>query len=90
MRVLWSDDAQADRDAILSWLLERNPAAALRVAEALILAGDSLSDLPERGRPGRIPGTRELVAVPPYLIIYALRGEEVLILRIWHGARDRG
>jgi plasmid stabilization system protein ParE len=89
MDVFWSDEARADRDAILAFLLERNPVAALRVAEGLVLATDSLSTFPDRGRPGRVPNTRELVTVRPYVVVYGVRGDQVVILRIWHGAQDR-
>jgi len=56
----------------------------------LLLAGDSLAVFPRRGRDGRIAGTRELVAVVPYEIVYRFEGEDsVTILRVWHAAQDR-
>jgi toxin ParE1/3/4 len=42
------------------------------------------------GRPGRDPGTRELVE-PPYIVVYEVheaRGE-IEVLYIVHGAQDR-
>jgi plasmid stabilization system protein ParE len=62
--------------------------AASRVAVQLIAAADSLEHLPRRGRPGRLPGTRELVSVQPFVIVYEVR-TAIEILRIWHGAQDR-
>src|SRR3984893_10319060 len=43
---------------------------------------------PEMGRPGRVPGTRELV-IPktPFIVLYRLVGNTVQILRVFHGAR---
>ncbi len=73
----------------IAYLGELNPAAALRLEEALILAADSLATFPYRGRPGLVQGTRELAAIPPYLVIYEVHEELVLILRIWHAAQDR-
>ena len=75
-------------------IAEENPHAATRIAQELLVAGDSLNTFPYRGRPGLIPDTWELVSVRPYLIIYEIvRGAEtvqtVRILRVWHGARDR-
>jgi toxin ParE1/3/4 len=42
------------------------------------------------GRPGLIEGTRELVEAP-YIIVYAVdeAAEELAVLAIVHGARDR-
>lgn len=91
MRVTWRAAAQDDRRRITAWLAERSPTAAVRIARALLVATDSLAVLPYKGRPGRVPGTRELSAVPPYVIVY--RVEEaagvVRILRIWHTAQSR-
>ncbi len=91
MRVVWRAGARDDRRRIFSYLAERNPAAAARLIEALILVADSLASFPERGRPGRAPGTRELAAVYPYLLVYEIdqAASMVRILRVWHGAQDR-
>ena len=44
-----------------------------------------LVDQPAMGRPGRVPGTRELVLQPyPFLIPYRVKGEEIQILRVFH------
>jgi plasmid stabilization system protein ParE len=44
---------------------------------------------PNRGRPGKKEGTRELVMSPlPYIVIYTVRGNEVYVVRILHGAQQ--
>jgi len=47
-----------------------------------------LADQPALGRPGRVPGTRELI-VPKarYIVPYRARGETVEILRPFHASR---
>lgn len=91
MRVLWARAARDDRRRIAAWLTERNPAAAVRIARALVAAADGLATRPEKGRPGRAPDTRELSAVPPYIIVYEVDRAAgiVQILRVWHTAQDR-
>ena len=70
------------------YIARENPIAAQRVARSLLLAGDSLSIFPHRGRVGRVRGTRELLAVRPYIIVYEVGADDVVyILRIWHGAQ---
>lgn len=92
MRVEWRPSALADRDAIILYLEPLNPHAAANFLRALVLAGDSLTLFPQRGRPGLAMGTRELVALSPYLIVYEIDSgaDSVRILRVWHGAQDRG
>ena len=91
MRVAWRAAARDDQRRITAWLAERNKAAAVRVARVLVAAADSLAVLPAKGRPGRAPGTRELSAVPPYVIVYEVdqAAGVVRILRVWHTAQDR-
>ena len=89
MKLAWQAAALADIRRILDYITRENPAAARRVARELILAGDSLELFPLRGRAGMVPGTRELVAVRPYILIYETDGAAVRILRVWHSAQDR-
>ncbi len=89
MHVTFAAPALADLLRIRTHIGQDNPAAANRVAVQVVAACDRLEYLPERGRPGLVPGTRELVALWPYVIVYRIAWEEVQILRIWHGVQDR-
>jgi toxin ParE1/3/4 len=52
------------------------------------LAMDGLVDHAELGRPGRVPGTRELVVTgTPFIIPYRIKDSSVEILRIYHASR---
>jgi toxin ParE1/3/4 len=84
-----TDPAVEDLERIRDHIGQENPAAASRVAIQIVAACDRLEYLPERGRPGLEPGTRELVSCWPYVIVYRLTGTTVEILRIWHSAQDR-
>ena len=89
MRVVWTDQAARDVERITRHIAQDNPTAARRMARELLVAGDSLVMFPRRGRRGRVAGTRELVAIFPYAIIYSVGADTVDILRVWHGAQDR-
>jgi len=90
MPLVWRARALADIVRIARYIATDNPVAAARVANRLVLAGDGLVRFPRRGRPGRQSGTRELVAMPPYIIVYRVSAaDEVTILRVWHAARNR-
>lgn len=89
MKVIWTAAARSDRRSIIAYLGELNPAAAIRIQEGLVLATDNLATFPYRGRPGLVRGTRELVARPPYVVIYEVEESLVRVLRIWHAAQER-
>ncbi len=49
---------------------------------------ESLLKFPFRGRPGRVPDTRELVVSgTPFVIPYTVEGDRIAVLAVLHGAR---
>lgn len=89
MNILWSPEAVQDLTALRSHIAEDNPAAAQPVALRIVEAVEQhLPANPHMGRPGRVPGTRELV-IPrtPYIVPYRVRRNVLEILRVYHGAR---
>jgi len=49
-----------------------------------------LKQWPERGRPGREDGTREILFPPtPYVAVYRVTRGNIEVTRIYHGAQDR-
>ncbi|WP_397420822.1 type II toxin-antitoxin system RelE/ParE family toxin [Phenylobacterium sp.] len=87
MRVVWTPEAERDRGDIWLHISADNPAAAVRVDAAFSDAARSLRDLPARGRPGRAPGTRELIPLGIYRLVYEVRDDTVWILALVHTAR---
>ena len=90
MDIMWLPVAVADREGLVDYIAARNPFAAIEQGDRIAQAIDRLSEFPEIGRTGRVPGTRELV-IPgtPYVTVYRLNRprERVEILRILHGAK---
>ena len=88
MRVRWTTDAAKDLERICDYVAETGPNSARRVAQTVVEAVASLDMFPNRGRPGRVEGTRELVFAPlPFVAVYEVRAE-VHVLRILHGAQQ--
>jgi addiction module RelE/StbE family toxin len=85
--VVWTDTALANLQVIRAYIRQFNPAAAVKVAQSLVEAANSLSRFPHRGRPVRDTTMRELVTSYPYIIRYRVAGERVIILRIRHTSR---
>ena len=65
-----------------------DPQAARQVVNQVLDAVAVLALQPGSGRPGRVPGTRELVVGKTrYLAPYRVRGEVVEVLRVFHTSR---
>jgi addiction module RelE/StbE family toxin len=89
MRLEWSANAVADLKAIAEFIeQDRDLETANRVCRKIYDSVQSLRTMPYRGRNGRVEDTRELV-IPglPYLAIYSVGADRILILNVVHGAR---
>lgn len=87
--VLWRPMALADREHIVDYIAQHDPAAALRFDELIEQKVRKLLAQPTLYRTGRKPGTREMVVHPNYLVIYRIHKGNVEILRVKHAARKR-
>ncbi len=89
MRIIWSAEAVRDLASLRAYIAEESPEAAQRTVLRIVqIIEDVLPTNPHMGRPGRVPGTRELVvARTPYIVPYRVRDKTLEILRVHHGAR---
>jgi toxin ParE1/3/4 len=89
VRVVWTRKASRHlRAAYDYWSRESSLAAADTMLDRIFSAVELLQQFPGAGRPGRIPGSRELVIVPtPFLVAYRVRRSKIEILALLHGAR---
>ena len=87
--LFWTPEARNDRISIYDHIEAENPAAALALDEMFVNGAARLPCHPKLGRPGRVPGTRELVVHRNYVLIYDIaEGEIVRVLRVLHAARQ--
>ncbi|HEX8615423.1 MAG TPA: type II toxin-antitoxin system RelE/ParE family toxin [Telluria sp.] len=82
--ILWRAEAQADLATILGYIAERNPRAALDLYNDIDWAVSQLPAHPYMYRPGRVPGTRELIVRPNYLIVYRVGATAIDIVSVMH------
>jgi toxin ParE1/3/4 len=88
MRVRWLRTALCNLDDEATYIAGDDPAAAKLVVERILAAVAMLEDQPALGRPGRVPGTRELVVMKTrYVVPYRVCDEVVEILRVFHSSR---
>lgn len=90
MRVRWLRTALRNLEDEAAYIATDDPEAARAVVQRVLEAVDSLGDQPGLGRPGRVPGTRELVVRKTrYIVPYRVSGEVVEVLRVFHTSRRR-
>lgn len=90
MQIKWLRKALTNLNDEAEYIARSDPQAARLVVQRIVHAISLLEDNPALGRPGRVPGTLELV-IPKthYLIPYRVRPhlQRIEILRVFHTAR---
>lgn len=84
----WLELARTDLLGIVDYISDDNPDAAQRVKDDIERKTKQLSEFPKIGRPGRVEGTRELIAWSNYILVYQEDAFTVRILRVLHAAQQ--
>ncbi|MEP6880031.1 MAG: type II toxin-antitoxin system RelE/ParE family toxin [Nitrosospira sp.] len=89
MRIIWSQQARLDLQQIYGHILPDSPKAARQLHERIRECILPSAETPQIGRPGRVPGTREMVISGTcYIVPYRIVGNTLQILRVYHTARQ--
>jgi toxin ParE1/3/4 len=88
MQIRWLRLALEDIDEMAEFIAKDNQAAAVKIVQLIYDRVHLLVQHPDIGRPGRVPGTRELyVEGTPFIVPYRILKDEIQVLRVFHGAR---
>ena len=88
MDIVWRRQAERDLERIFDFVLQRDPGAARHLCDRIERRVGQLRDHPRTGRPGRVPGTRELiVAGTSYIVAYRVTASQVDVLAVIHAGR---
>lgn len=83
--IRWTRRAVRRLDEIGEYISKDSAIAAAQVTQRILSAVEALADLPDMGRVGRIPDTRELVLTDiSYIIPYRPGTEYIDILTVMH------
>jgi len=90
MRLRFTSRALGHFSSIAEYISREDAAAAAKVGARIRTVCLRLAEFPGIGRPGAHAGTREL-SVPrlPYVVVYRVSGDEVVILGIYHSRQLR-
>jgi len=88
MQIRWLRRALHNLEEEAAYIATDDPATARMVVARVLEAVALLAHQPGIGRPGRVPGTRELIVQKTrYVVPYRVRGETVEVLRVFHTSR---
>ena len=79
--------AVADRDAILVYIAQENPTAAIDLDLEFEAKAENARLRPKLHKAGRVKGTHEIVVRPNYVMVYRVIGDVVDVLRVLHAAQ---
>jgi len=85
----WTEQAARQLDQAHDYsALSNSEEVADRITMQIVTSVQQLDTFPMSGRPGRVPGTRELViSNTPFIAAYALDHARIVILALYHGAQ---
>lgn len=88
VEIVWSALALSRLQQIRAYVAQDKPEAAGRLATRIVAIVETLRNHPHLGRAGAEEGLRELVVGgTPYIVLYRIKHEQVMIFTIWHGAQ---
>ena len=86
--IIWTERASSDIEAIVRYIARRNPGAANRIGLGIYDRVQILVENPEAGSPLaelRAGGWRKLI-YRRWKIVYTVRGENIIVGRVWPAA----
>ena len=89
MKILWTQLALFDLDQAYNYISNTSPNRANDIIDRIEQSVILLQQFPQMGRPGKIPGTKELV-IPqtPFILPYRITETTIEILAVIHGAQQ--
>ncbi len=91
MRVRWTSQALGDVGRLHAFLVEVNRPAAAKVVRSFSAAASQLRAHPRSGEALEEFAPREVrrLIVGPYEMRYEVKDQDIYILRLWHGGKER-
>lgn len=86
--VVWRAEARANLAEIIRFIANESPQAARRVRQLIESAILPAAQHPYLYRPGRVPGTREIIAHPNYVLVYRVTATHVEVAAVLHSRQQ--
>jgi len=86
--VFWRASARDSLASIVRHIASHNPPAARRMLELVETAILPAAEHPYLYRTGRIPGTREIVVHPNYILVYRVTADRIEVIDVLHSRQQ--
>jgi len=88
--IVWTEQAARQLDQAHDYIaLSSSEEVAARITMHIVASVQRLAAFPTSGRPGRVPGTRELViSNSPFIAAYTIDKTRIVILALYQGAQQ--
>ena len=88
--ISWSRQALRDLRVAFDYMALIDQQRAIDDDRLIRASVDLLADFPNRGRPGRRVGTRELLINGlPYLVVYSVKINRISVVRVLHTSQNQ-
>jgi toxin ParE1/3/4 len=88
LNLIWRETARQDVRDIVTFIAEQNVHAALDLKARIEAAAERLIHHPYMFRTGRMPGTREALVHPNYVLVYCVGADAVEVVGVFHSRRQ--
>lgn len=88
LKISWRPTATDDLAEIVAFIAEHSVQAARTIKQRIESAVLPLAEHPYLYRSGRVPGTRELVAHPNYVVVYRVTDTAVEVVNVLHSRQE--
>jgi len=88
LKVSWLPTAANDLANILAYIDERSPSAARDIRQRIEHAVLPVAEHPYLYKRGRVPGTREIVAHPNFIIVYRATNTSIEVINVLHARQQ--
>jgi toxin ParE1/3/4 len=86
--ITWRPSARKSLAKIIRYIAERNLPAARAMRQRIEEAVLPTSEHPYLYRAGRVPGTREIVAHPNYIVVYRVLSDSIEVVDVVHSRQQ--
>lgn len=86
--VFWRASARDSLASIITHIAIHNPSAARHLREQIEAAISPATEHPYLYRSGRVPGTREIVVHPNYILVYRVTVDSIEVVDVLHSRQQ--